>query len=143
MKKFAIFLAILVIIVAQVVYMYISYQNEKNTIENENKIYESYLNTQKNGIAIATIINKAMDSNYKNNIEKDNKGRYISNDTNSVNIDFKMLDNDEIYNMETIFNGKVEVFASYYGNIQFRCTKIDYHKKTGKVKYLLFEQVTK
>lgn len=142
MKKIAIFLVVIIAVIAQVSFMYINYQNEKSAVKKENQIYESYLNTETNGLGIATVINKAMDSNYNNKVEKNSKGKYLSNDTNSVNIDIKMLDNNEIYNMETISNGKVEMFASYYRDIKFKCTKIEYHEKTGKVKYMLFEQIT-
>ena len=30
----------------------------------------------------------------------------------------------------------------YYSDIKFKCTDLQYHKATNKVKYLLFEQVT-
>ena len=53
------------------------------------------------------------------------------------------LDNDKTYNMIRIFNGGISTFTQYYGNIKFKCTNIDYHKKTGRIKYMLFEQTTK
>ena len=84
-----------------------------------------------------------MDSNYNNGIQKNNNGKYIPNDTNSIEIDIKMLDNDTTYTMETIFNGQVELFATYYRDIKFKCTKLEYHEKTKRVKYMLFEQITK
>ncbi len=45
--------------------------------------------------------------------------------------------------MIRIFNGGISTFTQYYGNIKFKCTNIDYHKKTGRIKYMLFEQTTK
>ena len=53
-----------------------------------------------------------------------------------------MLDNDKTYTMETIYNGGMDKFIQYYRDIKFKCTKIEYHKLTGKVKYMLFEQTT-
>lgn len=142
MKKIAIFFTIMVIIVVGIGYMYVNYQKNQNEIISENKIYESYLNTEKTGTQIATIINKAMDSNYRNNVEKDKNGKYLNNDNNSINIDFKMIDNDKTYNMEAIFNGGISTFTSYYRDIIFKCTRIEYHS-SGRVKYMLFEQITK
>ena len=73
---------------------------------------------------------------------KNKKGKFIDNDKNSINIDIKMLDTEETYNMETLYNGGIEKFVQYYNKIKFKCTDIKYHKTTNKVKYMLFEQIT-
>ena len=31
---------------------------------------------------------------------------------------------------------------SVFINEKFKCSKVEYHKKTGKIKYMLFEQIT-
>lgn len=142
MKKIVIFFAIIVIIVVAMFCVYTNYQNNYNNIQKENKQFESYYNEETYGTNLASVINKAMDNNSKNNIEKDKNGKYIENDTNSISIDIKMIDNDETYNMEMIAKGGIGTFTSYYSQIKFKCTKIDYHKKTGKIKYMLFEQIT-
>ena len=51
-------------------------------------------------------------------------------------------DNDTTYDMETLYAGGMEKFVQYYNEIKFKCTKIDYHKSNGKVKYLFIEQIT-
>ena len=53
-----------------------------------------------------------------------------------------MVENDKHYElqMEQIYNSGTEQFVQYYGNIKFKCSKIEYHKKTGRIKYILFEQ---
>ena len=142
MKKFVIFIVVVIAIVVTVGFMNIRYQNSQNEIRNENKFFEQYYQKESTGREIATLINRAMDNNNKNNIAKSETGKYENNENNSINIDFKMLDNDETYNMETISKGGIGTFTSYYGEILFKCTKIEYHK-TGKVKYILFEQITK
>ena len=53
-----------------------------------------------------------------------------------------MLDYDKTYDMETLYIGGMERFAEFYNGIKFKCTKIDYHNQTGKVKYMLIEQIT-
>lgn len=142
MKRIAMFFGIIVFFVVIMFGVYINYKNNYNNIQNENRQFESYYNEETYGTNLASIINKAIDSNIKNNIEKDKNGKYIRNDTNSINIDIKMIDNDKIYNMEKIYKGGISTFTSYYSQIKFKCTKIDYHSKTGKIKYMLFEQIT-
>ena len=53
-----------------------------------------------------------------------------------------MLDNDKVYNMETLYGGGMNNFLQYYNQIKFKCTKIEYHKSTNRIKYMLFEQIT-
>ena len=65
---------------------------------------------------------------------------YIENDTNSVKIQVKFLESEDIFDMELITNNGNENFIKYYGGFSFKCTKIDYHKN-GNVKSLLFEQI--
>ena len=114
MKKLVVFFAIIVIIIVIMFYFYLSYQDNYQTIQRENRQYESYYEEETYGTNIATLINKAVDNNIKNNIEKDNEGKYIANDINSINIDIKMTDNDKTYNMEKIYNGGISTFTSYY-----------------------------
>ena len=91
---------------------------------------------------IATLVNKAVDNNLKYAVERDDKYKFIDNNESSIKIDIKMLDTDTTYDMETLYSGGMDKFVMYYSSIQFKCTQIDYHKSTGKVKYLLFEQIT-
>ena len=94
------------------------------------------------GAELVTIMNNAINKNTENNVQKDNKGNYINNNNNSIQIDIKFKDVDKTFNMETIYNGTMEKFVENYNNIQFVCSKIEYHKNTKLVKYLLFEQIT-
>ena len=121
MKKLAIFFLILVIIVAGITYMYLSYKSHYTSIQREN----------------------AVNKNIRKNVQKDKSGNYIENDTNSIKIDIKMIDDDnKIYSMEKLYNGGMDKFVEYYSGITFRCTQLTYHKKTNRVKYMLFEQIT-
>ena len=122
--------------------MYINYKFKYNTAKRENTQFDSYYNQELNGAELATIINKAIDNNLTNNVPRDNKGKFINNNNNSINIDIKMLDVEETYNMEKLYSGGMEKFVQYYGQIQFKCTSIEYHKSTNKIKQMLFEQIT-
>jgi len=143
MKKIAIFFLIIIVIIVGISYMYLNYKFNYNQAKRENMQFESYYEQEIYGTELATIINKAIDNNQINEIQKDNKGKYINNDINSINIDIKMIDdNGTIYNMEKIYNGGTSTFVQYYSEIKFKCTKLEYHQKTNKIKYLLFEQIS-
>ena len=140
MKKIFIFLAIVVIIVAIVGVRYISYKSEYNAVRRENADFEKYKNQEVYGLDVASIMNKAVDKNTKNKIEKDDNGNFIQNDENSIEIEIYMSDNETTYKMENIYDAGTEQFVQYYGKIKFKCSNIEYHKKTGRIKYILFEQ---
>lgn len=142
MKNLSIFLAIVVLIVGTIFGIYINYKVKYNVSKQENLEFEIYKNKEIYGTDLATAINKAIDYNTRNLVEKNDNGIYINNDKCSINIEIKMIDNDTIYQMENIYNGGIQNFIKYYNNIKFVCTDIRYHKSTNKIKYVLFEQIT-
>lgn len=142
MKKIAIFFTIIIIVICGISYLYLHYKAEYNMSKKANLEFEKYLDEEVYGTDLATIINRAIDNNQRNEVEKNNKGIYLSNDTNSISIEIKMTDNDSIYQMETIYKSGMQNFINYYGDIKFECKEIKYHNSTNKVKYMLFEQIT-
>lgn len=142
MKKIAIFLAVIIIIICGISFLYLNYKAEYNMSKKANMEFEKYLNVEVYGVDLATIINRAVDNNQRNEVERNNKGIYLSNDKNSINIEIKMIDDDSVYQMETIYNGGIQNFINYYSNIKFKCVQINYHSSTNKVRYLLFEQIS-
>lgn len=122
--------------------MYLNYKANYYEAKKENEQFSSYYNKEIQGTVVATLINKAYDNNLTQNLSKDTKGKFIENDTNSIKIELKMLDVDKTYDMATLYSGGIDNFVKYYGQITFKCTKIEYHQKTGKVKYMLIEQIT-
>lgn len=141
MKKLLIFFVAVLIIIAIISYNYISYNINYENIISENSYFEQYKDIEINGLEVATIINKAIDRNTKNKIEKNDKGIFIPNNENSLEVEIYMLDNETTYKMETIYNGGTEQFVQYYGDIKFKCSKIEYHEKNGRIKYLFLEQI--
>ena len=142
MKKIGIFIFIVIAILGTLSYLYMTYIAQNNIAKKENKQLESYYNEEIYGTDLATVINKSIDSNIINNVEKDKKNNYIENDTNSIKIDIYFTDDEKKHSMEEIYNTTTEKFVQYYSKIKFKCTKIEYHEKTGKIKYMLFEQIT-
>ena len=125
MKKIIIcILSIFLIIICIVVYGV--YQKNENTaqIGVDNKTYESYENKEVLGTDIISIINKATDSNKKNDIKIGEDGNYIDNGKNSIRIEIKFLELDKVITMERINNVGIEKFWRNYGALSCKCTKI-------------------
>ena len=142
MKKIAIFFLIIIIIISTIAYLYLNHIAIYNIAQKENAKFEMYKDKEIQGIELTTIINKAIDSNEKNTISKDNEGKYIDNGKDSINIDIKFIDDDVIYNIEKIYDKGTDNFLQYYRYIMFKCNEVRYHSSTGKIKYMLFEQIT-
>ena len=78
MKKIFIFLMTVLVIIAIIGVKYISYKNEKNLIQSENAEFEDYKDKEVYGLTVGTLINKAVDKNTKNKVEKDYEKRKIN-----------------------------------------------------------------
>ena len=134
-------LAIFFIIICLVSAMLINIQSEKKIVLQENLEYEQYLNKEILGTDLATLISKVVDQNEKNQVKKDENGYYIDNRENSIKIDLKMTTIDKTYPMEEIHSNEIAKFVQNFNLIKFKCTSIEYHKKTGKVSKLIFEEL--
>lgn len=141
MKKFMIFLIGIGIIVMIITGVYLKCRMLINETKRENSQYEQYYQKEIYGTDLATLMNKVVDSNINNEVEKDENGVYIDNGKNSIRIDIQFTDDDSIHTLEEIYNSDTGVFVQYYNQIKFKCTKIEYHEQTGKVSYLYFEQI--
>ena len=149
MKKTYIYIiCFFILIIAIIIGKYYDYKNKKAEIDQFNLEYEQFAQEEIYGTQLATVINKAIDNNEINDVEKEyieNEEKkyyyYVSNDTNSVRIDIKILDNDTTYKMESLYQGEITTFVQYYNSVMFKCSKIEYNK-AGKVSYMMFEQVS-
>ena len=136
-----IILAIIFIIICVVCLNIIDLQSQKKQIKKENLEYEQYLNKEVLGTDVATLISKVVDQNEKNKIQKDEKGYYINNNINSIKIDLKMTTINKTYPMEEMYKSKISNFVQNFNLIKFKCINIEYHKSSGKVAKLLFEEL--
>ena len=114
-NTFLIILAIFFIIICLVSALLINIQSEKKQITQENKQYEDFLNKETLGTDLASLISKVVDKNEKNSVPKDEKGYYID-------------------------NNQITKFVQNFNLIKFKCTSIEYHKTTGKISKLVFEE---
>lgn len=142
-KSFFILTAIILIVTFMALGFILQKRSNQDEIKAYNKNYEYYLNKNVYGTEVATLINKVVESNERNNVPKDDNGYYIDNNTNSIKIDIKMITIEKTYPMELIHNSNIENFVKNFNVILFKCTNIEYHKQTGKVSKLIFEQIEK
>lgn len=140
-QSFLLILAIIFIVICIVSGTIINIQTENREISNYNSNYEKYLNKEIRGTEVATLINKVIDQNEKNNVQKNEKGYYIDNNRNSIKIDLKMITIDKTYPMEEIYNNQITNFVQNFNQIKFKCIKIEYHKDTKRISKMVFEEL--
>ena len=140
-KKLLVILGIFIIILLFAVYLLYNYRKDVIQMQSFNRQYEVYYEKTILGTDLATVLNKAMDYNKKNDIAKDSNDRYYIETEKSLLIEIKFSEKEEPVKMEDILSKEIETFISFYGAASFKCTKIEYHKSNKQVKSLYFEQV--
>lgn len=143
MKKSIFIVLAILFIIAIVICLYIyNVKKIENVTIKHNKQYEEYCNKEILGTELISLINKAIDYNEKNSVEKqENTIYYINNNTNSIQITVKFLDNDKIIKMENIAEKQTENFIKFFATATFKCNDIKYHKQTKNVQSMYFEQI--
>lgn len=142
MKKTVLIIAIpIVIILFSICGLFITQKTTIRNIKKYNSQYEYYINKSIYGTELVTLINKVINENEINKVEKDEKGFFIENNENSIKINIKMNTNGKTYQMETFYNNDIAKFVENFNLVKFRCNKIEYHKKSGRVSKLYFEEI--
>lgn len=142
MKKTVLIIAIpIVIILFSICGLFITQKTTIRNIKKYNSQYEYYINKSIYGTELVTLINKVINENEINKVEKDEKGFFIENNENSIKINIKMNTNGKAYQMETFYNNDITKFVENFNLVKFRCNKIEYHKKSGRVSKLYFEEI--
>lgn len=140
-KNLLIILGIFILIIAILSYAYYNYKKITILANQTNKEYENTAKDPILGSTLMSLINRAINQNEKNNIEKDSQNRYIENEENSIKIEIKFLESDKTYSMEAIAALGSEQFIKNYNSMTFQCIQKEYHEKTKCLKYMLFEQI--
>ena len=86
-KTIAVILLLLVIASVVVVIQFKNIQKKEQEVLKYNMKFEEYNKTGLNGLDITTIINKAVNENEQNAVEKEENGFYKDNGQNSILID--------------------------------------------------------
>lgn len=103
-----------------------------------NSEFEFYNKESVLGTDVTTLINKAIDNNEKLGIKKDENDMYIADSENSIKIYVHMILDDTTYPMEILKKTGLTEFTRYFGEVQFKCTNVKYHEKTGKIAEMTF-----
>lgn len=142
MKK-NVFTICLIFVIIMVILLMNYEENRKKQLETQkiNNIYEAYNKEKLYGLDIITVINKAIDNNEKYEISKDSNGLYIADDLYSIKINIVLKANEKTYPMEKINAVGIEAFVQNFGIIEFKCSDVKYHKKTGRISEITFEAI--
>ena len=146
MKKNLIIITLILLIIIVICATGIKLNSKANKgVLKQNFEYEQYLKTEIYGTDVITLINKAISNNEKNQVAKDEKGNYINNNNNSINIEIIMITNEEKqettkYKMETIAKVGINEFIKNFNKVKFKCTNIKYHSEGKRIAYIEITQ---
>lgn len=142
MKKTLLIICILFLIIMLILFTNLKQvQRQNRELQKFNAEYEFYNRDGICGVDITTVINKAIDNNEKYEVKKDENGYYIPNEENSIKIHIKLINNEKTYEMERIKQIGLESFVEFFGEVDFKCTDIEYHEKSGKISKMTFESL--
>lgn len=142
MKKTLLIICILFLIIMLILFMNLKQvQKQNRELQKFNSEYEFYNREDLCGVDITTVINKAVDNNEKYEVKKDENDYYVPNEENSIKIYIKLINNEKTYEMERIKQIGLESFVEFFGEVDFKCTDIEYHEKSGKISNMTFESL--
>lgn len=141
MKKIIILIIIAVTIVISMVFVnYTEYKTKQNEVNKINKEFTIYENNIMQISSVITIMNKAIQLNTENNIQKDENNFFIENEQNSIKVFLEIKSRGSIIPMEDLILGKkssMEKVSFAFSDMLFQIDKIEYHEKTGQVKKII------
>lgn len=146
MKKNVIIISLILLMIIIVCIVMINLNSKvSNLTKKQNQEYEEYLEGTIYGTDVITLINKVSSNNELNNVEVDEKGFYINNNQNSIQIDLVMITDEEkatttTYKMEAISEVGITEFIKNFNIAEFKCTKKEYHTQTGQISYIELTQ---
>lgn len=144
MKKTLLMIGILFAICIVVIGIAVTENNKKwSKIKEINSQYEIYRNKEIYGTDVATLINKIIDYNNKNEIAKNEEGLFIENDINSIKCEIQFLYDEEIivHPVETVYNRGLNSFIQNFNLIKFKIIDIQYHTKTKQISKIVLKQL--
>lgn len=142
MKKTLFIICILFFIIMSILFVNLrQVQKQNRELQKFNLEYEFYNREDLCGVDITTVINKAIDNNEKYEVEKDENGYYIPNEEDSIIIYVKLINSSNTYKMERIKEIGLESFVEFFGEVEFKCTDIKYHEKSGRISNMTFESL--
>ena len=138
-NKVLIIIVVCALILLISVYAVYTYRKNALEVQKITRQYEEYISKKIPASELISLINKTIDYNEQNNIQKNNDGEYIENDENSIkiHIKFKYEDDYKTIEMEQISMGGTESFMKAYSEAYFECTNLQKHNN-NRIKELTF-----
>ena len=140
-KNLIIMLILFVIILGAATIWIVDLQQTEKQVLQFNKTFEDYKDKISLGSEVATLINKAIDNNEKNQINKNDKGIYQDDGKYSVQVFIRLEKDGDLFSMERINALKITEFVKNFSLQDFKCTGIEYHKETKRVSKIYFEAI--
>ena len=131
MKRILIIVSIVIVVLSLFAYNKISQEQKLNDLQKEMSDY-NYLDKTITGSELATLINRAINRNYKNGVEQGEDKAF------EITIKFKDLDSE--LTMEQINKAGLPKFVELYSTQEFKCTKQN-QDKDGTISSLYFEEL--
>lgn len=144
MKKYIVLLIVVVIIIISTLMSFISsYKEQMGKIKEFNLEFEKYKEETIQGIEVASLINNAVDINEKNNIIKNEDGKYQDDDRYCIRVEVIMNSvtdetKDITYAMEDIYSLGMDRFVKNFNLLEFKCIDIGYNS-IGRVNKIVFK----
>ncbi len=138
--KRIILLIITIMIIAILIFSYnfIQYENKQTDVMKFNKTFLDYNKSNLYGTDITTVMNKAIDNNEQYKIKKDESGLYIPDELYSTKIYINLQEEGSTYPMENFYKVGIQEFTTYFGELNFKCTKVNYHEN-GRISEMFFQ----
>ena len=98
-------------------------ETQENTQQKEllafNSSFEAYNKKAMYGADIISVLNKAIDNNLKNGVEQDKEKNFISNDTNSLEVEIQFLYDEQtgekkVFSMEKVYYRGIQEFIQNF-----------------------------
>lgn len=139
MKRFIIlFITFIVIIILVFSYSLNLYKTNALNVQKFNKVFLDYEKNDLYGTDITTVMNKAIDNNEQYKIKKDESGLYIPDELYSTKIYINLQEEGSTYPMENFYKVGIQEFTTYFGELNFKCTKVNYHEN-GRISEMFFQ----
>ena len=87
------------------------------------------------------MINRAMNENISNNIERNENGEFIDDGERSVRIEIEMITIEETFSMEWIYDRGMMEFVGAFNFVTFESVEVEHHRRTGRISRMVFRQL--
>ena len=131
MKRAVIIVSIVIVAISAFAFYKIQADQKLQDLKNEQAEY-NYLEKTITGSELATLMNKAINKNYKNGVEQ--------GEEKAIEIEIKFLDSDKIFKMEALNKAGLQKFVELYSTQNFKCTSQKADNK-GIINSLFFEEL--